>query len=152
MMVGALCAGYLVQKLPTGRVLIVGFLTFTICLGLLPWLPGIGWVGFTLALAVLVIPTLNAGLLGFLTLITPNDILGRVQSLIGFVAVGLASLAPALAGWGLGLAGPSATAIFFTITCFCATLVVMRSRDLIALPASEQWSDFARSRNLLDES
>ncbi|HIY95763.1 MAG TPA: MFS transporter [Candidatus Rothia avicola] len=151
MMVGALCAGYLVQKLPTGRVLITGFLMFTICLGLLPWLPGIGWVAFTLALAALVIPTLNAGLLGFLTLITPNDILGRVQSLIGFGSVGLASLAPALAGWGLGLAGLSATAIFFTITCFCATLVVMSSRDLIALPASDQWSDFARSRDLLDK-
>lgn len=150
MLWGSSVAGRLVQRVPTGRILVIGFCAFTVCLATLPWLPNLVSIGVALSFAWFIVPTVNACLMGFFTLITPDSMIGRAQSIVGLASMGVATFAPALAGWGLSWVGFAFTALFFAGACLLATLTVVISRDVLALPASDQWADYTRERGLLE--
>lgn len=147
--IGALVAGRIVARMPSGALIIS---TFVICVGIalvIPFLPTVVWIGAALALAGFVSPAVNAALMGFFTLITPNAVLGRVSSMLMLMSMGLGSFAPAIAGWGLGSVGYAWTMAAFATASLVALVVVVSSSMVREIPPSPQWNAFAEGAGLM---
>ncbi|MEO7348807.1 MAG: MFS transporter, partial [Terrimesophilobacter sp.] len=82
MLVGAVIAGPLVKRFPAGKLVIVGIL-----------LAVVGGIGMALSteyweylvwisITVLLIPAVNAGLIGYASVITPSKLQGRMNAVM----------------------------------------------------------------------
>ena len=79
--------------------------------------------------------------------ITPIAMQGRVDSLMGLVTMGLMPLAPAIAGWGLEIAGPLPTMLVFSGITALGSLIALLGRDLRRVPIASEREGFARTEN-----
>lgn len=119
MLLGSLLAGPLMKRFPSGRLAIVGLaVTAAAFLGMSAVHEYAGYLGF-LAVAFVLIPTVNSGVGGYVAAIVPDALQGRVNSVssLGYLAV--APLSPVLAGALLARLG-----IVPTLWIFSAALVV----------------------------
>ncbi|MDK6629460.1 MFS transporter, partial [Actinotignum timonense] len=112
---GAVVAAKVVARVPSGVLIVAGFLLCAGVVALVPFLPGLGWIGAMYALMGLIIPAVNAAVMGLITLMTPNELMGRVGSVSQFFSSGAAAFAPALAGWGIGTLGWELTQSAFAL-------------------------------------
>lgn len=148
---GALAAPWLVDRVPTGVLAVVPVAVIAVLSALVPLAPSMWWIGAAYGLMGLGLAPLNASTQGFFMHLTPVAMQGRINSLMGLVAMGLMPLAPVLAGWGLELLGPAATmGIFATVTGLGA-LIAVAPRDLRRVPTSPHWVRFAREEGLAAE-
>jgi MFS family permease len=86
------------------------------------------------ALAMFLLPALNSGLSGYLMLITPDNLQGRAQSALMFLANSSSPLAPLLGGVFLGTLGArSALLIFGAVLALSAVLLTI-SRSIRSIP------------------
>lgn len=139
-LIGALAAGVLISRVPTGTLIALALGSAAAALGVIATSPDRLPVVLTaLGLAMLVIPSLNAALAGVIIHVVPNQILGRVESVISFLAIALMPFAPALAGWGIELVGVRTTIALFAVVAALGLLVVLVSRPLRSLPRSADW-------------
>ncbi|MDO4898590.1 MAG: MFS transporter [Rothia sp. (in: high G+C Gram-positive bacteria)] len=149
MLLGSIPAARIIETTSAGRLLIFAFFLFALLIFSLPLLPNLWWVGAALVLGGFIVPAVNSGLLGFFTLIIPNHMLGRVQSVVALLATGLAALAPALAGWLLGYAGQGVAVAVFGSAALLAGVLLVLSRQVRCLPASGNWQTYAHDEELI---
>ncbi|MDK6927259.1 MFS transporter [Actinotignum timonense] len=146
---GAVVAARLVARVPSGILIIAGFLMCAGVVAIVPFLPGLGWIGAMYALMGLIIPAVNAAVMGLVTLMTPNELMGRVGSVSQFFASGAAAFAPALAGWGIGMIGWELTQISFAIPTALAAVLMLASRQVRQVPASPHWESYLEESGAL---
>ncbi|MDY5147908.1 hypothetical protein DDD64_07075 [Actinotignum sanguinis] len=147
---GAVVAARLVARVPSGILIIAGFLMCAGVVAIVPFLPGLGWIGAMYALMGLIIPAVNAAVMGLVTLMTPNEMMGRVGSVSQFFASGAAAFAPALAGWGIGMIGWELTQISFAIPTALAAVLMLTSRQVRRVPASPYWESYLEESGALN--
>lgn len=150
-LLGALMAPRVVDRVPTGTITLAALLLLAVVGALIPFAPGLWWIAAAYAVMGLGLAPLNAGTQGFLMHITPVAMQGRVASLMGLLALGLMPLAPMLAGWGLELAGPVPTMLLFAGVIGVGALAVALGRDLRRVPVAARWEEFAREQGLSGE-
>ncbi|MDK8783063.1 MFS transporter, partial [Actinotignum timonense] len=73
---GAMVAAKIVARVPSGALIVTGFLLCAGVVALVPFLPSLGWIGAMYAFMGLIIPAVNAAVLGLVTLMTPNELMG----------------------------------------------------------------------------
>lgn len=112
-LLGALLAPRLVDRVPTGVLAIAPVLLMALVGVFLALDPGMLWIGAAYAVLGIGIPAINASSQGFFTHITPVAMQGRDSSLMRLVSTALMPLAPAVAGWGLDLVGLLPTMLVF---------------------------------------
>ncbi|MBT1164420.1 MFS transporter [Bifidobacterium felsineum] len=98
-LIGSLAAGWLVEHIPTGKLIMLTFTVFT--LAMIPLLFADSYIVIVACMvaASLLFPALNAGELGFIYGRTPDDMQGRVSTVFE-TAIGVpGALTPALVGW-----------------------------------------------------
>ncbi|MEV0842177.1 MFS transporter [Actinocatenispora sera] len=83
-----------------------------------------------IALVILLGPPLNAGLFGHLAVITPDRLLGRVNSAFMTAAMGLAALAPVLAGILAEHFGAAGVVLAFTAAFAVSTVVALTAKGI----------------------
>ncbi|MBX3103468.1 MAG: MFS transporter [Cryobacterium sp.] len=98
MLFGAIIAGPLVKRFPSGKLAIVGILLATIggiamALSTQYW-EYLVWIAITL----LLIPAVNSGLIGYASVITPSKLQGRMNATLSLSGVLVAPIAPVVAG------------------------------------------------------
>ncbi|MDY5140511.1 MULTISPECIES: MFS transporter [Actinotignum] len=139
---GAVVAAKVVARVPSGVLIVAGFLMCAGVVALVPFLPGLGWIGAVYALMGLIIPAVNAAVMGLVTLMTPNELMGRVGSVSQFFSSGAAAFAPALAGWGIGTLGWELTQSAFALPTALAAFAMLASAQVRRIPASPQWESY----------
>lgn len=146
---GAVVAAKVVARVPSGVLIVAGFLLCAGVVALVPFLPGLGWIGAMYALMGLIIPAVNAAVMGLITLMTPNELMGRVGSVSQFFSSGAAAFAPALAGWGIGTLGWELTQSAFALPTALAAFAMLASAQVRRIPASPQWETYLEETGAL---
>lgn len=98
MLVGAVIAGPLVKRFPSGKLAIVGVFLAAVggtamALSTQYW-EYLVWIAITLIL----IPAVNSGLIGYASVITPSKLQGRMNGVLALSSVVVAPIAPVVAG------------------------------------------------------
>ena len=144
MLVGAIVAPLLVPRLRAGVLAIIGLSTVAAgAVGLSmvrePWA-----IVVVLGAAVLMLPALNAGMMGYFMVATPTQLLGRANSAAGVLGMGALPLAPLIAGFGLSWVGREWTLLVCAGLCLVAVALAVGNRALRALPVESQWAAHAK--------
>ena len=140
-LVGAVLAGTLVRRIPTGVIVLATLLAVTAGLIGVALAPGLGVALAALAGFMMAAPALNAALGGLLMHVVPNELLGRVESVIIFGTTIAIPFGPALAGWGIELLGYRRAVTGFAAVAALSMLSALASPALRRLPASDRWSE-----------
>lgn len=105
MLLGSVAAPTIVAVVPTGLLTVIELAMVAAAAACIPFLPNMWWIAAVFAAVAFGIAPLNAGLMGYFTLITPNELMGHVGAFMGMLTMGLTPLAPFVAGWGLNALG-----------------------------------------------
>ena len=144
MLAGALFGPALVSRVRAGTLLIAGLVGATGGILALAFVSTPLATVLVLGVAVLGIPALNAGLLGYFTVATPSRLLGRANSALQVFSTGAMPLAPLIAGFGLAWLGRETTLLLAAAICVAATGLAASSSSLRSLPAEPGWVAHAR--------
>ncbi|WP_311243848.1 MFS transporter [Microbacterium sp. WCS2018Hpa-23] len=143
MLVGAVVAPTLVPRIRAGVIAISGLSVVavgTIVLSMVtePWA-----IVVVLGASVLLLPALNAGMMGYFMVATPTQLLGRANSAAGVLGMGALPLAPLIAGFGLTWIGREWTILVCAALCVIAVALALGNRALRALPIESRWAEHA---------
>ncbi|MFK0239362.1 MFS transporter [Microbacterium sp. NPDC090281] len=144
MLVGAVCAPLLVPRIKAGVLTIAGLSVVSagaIVLSMVtePWA-----IAVALGAAVLLVPALNAGMMGYFMVATPSHLLGRANSAAGVLGMGAMPLAPLIAGFGLAWIGREWTILICAGLCLISVVLAVSNRALRALPVESGWAAHAK--------
>jgi len=144
MLVGAVVAPTLVPRIRAGVIAISGLSVValgTIVLSMVtePWA-----IVVVLGASVLLLPALNAGMMGYFMVATPTQLLGRANSAAGVLGMGALPLAPLIAGFGLTWIGREWTILVCAALCVIAVALALGNRALRALPIESRWAEHAK--------
>ncbi|WP_341946821.1 MFS transporter [Microbacterium sp. LWH11-1.2] len=144
MLAGAVVAPLLVPRVRAGVLAIIGLSSAaagSVVLSMVtePWA-----IVVVLGAAVLMLPALNAGMMGYFMVATPTHLLGRANSAAGVLGMGALPLAPLIAGFGLSWLGREWTLLICAGLCLVAVALALGNRALRALPVESQWAAHAK--------
>lgn len=143
MLIGAVVAPFLVPRIPAGVLMIGGLTVVALCAVVLSFVSAPWAVAVVLGASVLLLPALNAGMMGYFMVATPSRLLGRANSAIGVLAMGAMPLAPLIAGFGLAWAGRQGTILICAALCVLAAALAIGDRALRSLPVESRWAAHA---------
>lgn len=143
MLVGALIAPLLVPRVKAGILAILGLSVAAVGSIALSFVTEPWAIVVVLGGAVLLIPALNAGMMGYFMVATPTHLLGRANSAAGVLGMGALPLAPLIAGFGLTWVGREWTLLVCAALCLVAVALALGNRALRALPVESQWTAHA---------
>jgi MFS family permease len=139
MLVGALIAGPLVKRFPTGKLAVVGILVAVIggtAMALLTeYWQYLVWV----AIAVILIPALNSGLIGYASVITPSKLQGRMNAVLSLSGVAVAPLGPVLAGALLSSLNVNLAMGAFAVLFIVGAIVFSLYKPIRTIGKPETW-------------
>ncbi|MBW3079942.1 MFS transporter [Bifidobacterium saguinibicoloris] len=139
-LIGSLIAGWLVDHIPTGRLIILTFAVFTAAMLPLLFTDSYGVVVACMAATSLLFPALNAGELGFIFGRTPDDMQGRVSTVFETTIGVPGAFTPALVGWLLGTPGLGFRAVMMLVVgCAAVGLVLACVTPTRRIPRPEHW-------------
>lgn len=97
------------------------------------------WLGTMLFIAYFSVPALNAGVGGYFMAVIPQEMAGRANSLIVFMALAALPLAPLITGFGLQLIGMGATLMFFGALIAVSAIAAWLAPNIRSIPRPEHW-------------
>jgi MFS family permease len=142
MLLGALLATPLVTRFATGKLTMAALLLTCLCAVALPGLKTLTGIVPVIAIAVLGVPALNAGILGYIMTVTPRHRMGKVSAVVNFGAMLAMPAAPVVAGFGLAGPGRFATLLFGAGLCLLSLLVAVGSTALRRIPKEARWAQY----------
>lgn len=144
MLAGAVIAPLLVSRVGTGVLTIAALTVVAAGVVGLSFATDLWAIMAVLGSAVLLLPALNAGMMGYFMVATPSHLLGRANSAAGVLGMGAMPLGPLIAGFGLAWAGRQGTILVCAALCGIAAVLAVTNRALRALPVEAQWAAHAR--------
>ncbi|MCK2035190.1 MFS transporter [Microbacterium sp. SSW1-49] len=144
MLAGAIVAPLLVPRIGAGMLTIVGLAVAAAAVIALSTVTTPWAIIAVLGTAVLLLPSLNASMMGYFMVATPTQLLGRANSAAGVLGMGAMPLAPLIAGFGLTLLGRQWTILACAALCLIAVALAIGNRALRALPIESKWAEHAK--------
>ncbi|MFF1539927.1 MFS transporter [Microbacterium sp. NPDC058269] len=144
MLVGAVCAPLLVPRIKAGVLTIAGLSVVSVGAIVLSMVTEPWAIAVVLGAAVLLVPALNAGMMGYFMVATPSHLLGRANSAAGVLGLGAMPLAPLIAGFGLAWIGREWTILICAALCLISVVLAVSNRALRALPVESRWAEHAK--------
>ncbi|WP_163196345.1 MFS transporter [Bifidobacterium platyrrhinorum] len=139
-LIGSFAAGWLVEHVPTGRLIILTFAVFTFAMLPLVFTDSYVAAVTCMTMASVLFPALNAGELGFIFGRTPDDMQGRVSTVFETTVGVPGALAPALVGWLLQTPGFGFHAVMLLVVlCASAGLLLACLTPTRRIPLPPQW-------------
>lgn len=145
LLLGALGAGTLSARFPTGPLMIILLVVMCAACGLFALTPTVLGSAAAVFLMGLATAPISSGLQGFFMHITPKEMLGRVGALSSLASLGLLPLAPAAAGWGLDLIGVQGTRLLFAGIMVVSLVIALIARQIRQIPVAAAWREHAKS-------
>ncbi|MDF2509695.1 MAG: transporter [Microbacterium sp.] len=144
MLIGAVCAPLLVPRIKAGVLTIAGLSVAAVGVIALTMVTTPWAIAVVLGASVLLVPALNAGMMGYFMVATPTHLLGRANSAAGVLGMGAMPLAPLIAGFGLAWIGREWTLLLCAALCLASVVLAVGNRALRALPVESQWATHAK--------
>ncbi|MDF2561031.1 MAG: transporter [Microbacterium sp.] len=144
MLVGAVCAPLLVPRIKAGVLTIAGLSVAAVGVIALTMVTAPWAIAVVLGASVLLVPALNAGMMGYFMVATPTHLLGRANSAAGVLGMGAMPLAPLIAGFGLAWVGREWTLLLCAALCLASVALAVGNRALRALPVEAGWAAHAK--------
>ncbi|MFK3677190.1 MFS transporter [Microbacterium sp. NPDC090218] len=144
MLVGAVFAPLLVPRVKAGILAIAGLSVVSVGAIVLSMVTEPWAIAIVLGASVLLLPALNAGMMGYFMVATPTHLLGRANSAAGVLGMGAMPLAPLIAGFGLAWIGREWTILISAGLCLVAVALAVSNRALRALPVESRWAEHAK--------
>lgn len=141
MLLGSLAAPALLDRFPTGRLVVGGLLLGVLAFAVLPFVDGVPATLAVMGLGILGAPVANAGLGGWFMAVVPGPLLGRAGSAVDLLSLAALPLAPVVAGFGLSLVGLQGTLGVCAAVCLVAAVLLVGNRRLRRLPGPTGWTD-----------
>ena len=132
-LLGALAAPTLIRRLSATQVRVAYHVVYALLIPLMAFAPPLA-LGVLLSVMLFGAPTLNAAFGSYQGALVPDDLQGRVESIAGLIAAGVAPLGPLLAGFLLGWIGGTETVFVFWAISIAIALVAALSRPLRRMP------------------
>lgn len=140
--IGSLAAGWLVEHIPTGRLIILTFAVLTVAMIPLTLTSSYAVIVACMSATSLLFPALNAGELGFIYGRTPDDMQGRVSTVFETTIGVPGALTPALVGWLLQTPGLGFRAVMILVViCAAAGLALACTTPTRHIPLPSQWEE-----------
>ncbi|MFJ2368272.1 MFS transporter [Microbacterium sp. NPDC087665] len=144
MLAGAIVAPFLVPRIGAGILTICSLSVVAIGAVVLSTVTEPWAIVVVLGVAVLLIPALNAGMMGYFMVATPTRLLGRANSAAGVLGMGAMPLGPLIAGFGLTWIGRQNTILVCAALCVVAVALALGNRALRGLPVESRWAEHAK--------
>ncbi|WP_311260181.1 MFS transporter [Microbacterium sp. WCS2018Hpa-9] len=149
MLAGALVAPLLVPRIRTGVLAIAGLAGGAVGTVLLAMVTEPWAIIVVMGASVVLLPALNAGMMGYFMVATPTELLGRANSAAGVMGMGAMPLAPLIAGFGLTWIGREWTILVCAALCIVAVALALGNRALRALPVESRWAEHAKQYEVI---
>jgi len=144
MLVGAVVAPMLVPRFRAGVIAISGLSVVAVGAIVLSMVTEPWAIVVVLGASVLLLPALNAGMMGYFMVATPTQLLGRANSAAAVLGMGAMPLAPMIAGFGLTWIGRESTILVCAALCVIAVALALGNRALRGLPVESRWAEHAK--------
>nr|WP_274518260.1 MFS transporter [Bifidobacterium callitrichos] len=139
-LIGSLAAGWLVDHIPTGKLIILTFAVFSVAMIPLLFADSYGAIVACMVVASLLFPSMNAGELGFIYGHTPDHMQGRVSTVFETTVGVPGAMTPALVGWMLQTHWLGFRAVMvLVVTCAFIGLVLACFTLTRSIPLPAQW-------------
>ena len=135
---GSFMAAPLVRRVPTGVLTMTTTLLIAAVTAPLAFTTNAWVVGALLSLAVLLVPSVNSGIGGYMTAITPDGMLARVFAAGGILSLGFSVAAPAVGGATLGAVGGTATLLVGALL-IALTIGPLIRPEVLRLGRPDRW-------------
>lgn len=139
MLAGSLIATPVMGKFRTGPLTCTCLSILGTAMVLMSLNTNLYWLGIMLFLAYFSVPALNAGVGGYFMAVIPQELAGRANSLITFMALAAMPLAPLLTGFGLQWVGMGQTLLFFGSLVAVSALAAWLSPHVRGIPHPDRW-------------
>lgn len=136
---GALCAPRIIERVPTGILVLVAAWAFVPLLAPMAWWNDPVVVGTALAAGVFVNPAGNAAISSYAQTLLPIEMLGRFSSTMAFTSMSTLPLAPLAAGLLLSGFGGRDAVLLLSLGCAAVALIPTVSRVMWSLPRPAEW-------------
>jgi predicted MFS family arabinose efflux permease len=133
-LLGAIAAPKLLAGFSTGTIAVAGAWAVVLSFGATAFTTNSAALIVLPSLGIFLIPALNSGLFGYQMLITPDNLQGRAQTAILFLATSTTPLAPVAGGALLETAGARWALLVFSGLITVAALLVTVSRSIRSIP------------------
>jgi predicted MFS family arabinose efflux permease len=133
-LLGSIAAPKLLATFSTGTIAVAGAWAVVLSFGATAFTTSSAVLIVMPALGMLLIPALNSGLFGYQMLITPDNLQGRAQTAVLFLATSTTPLAPVAGGALLGTAGPRWALLALSGLITVAAVLVTVSRSIRSIP------------------
>ncbi len=143
MVVGSLFGPRLVATASTGRIMVIGLISLTMGQIAVVFFHSLVGIMASLAASVLLMPALNASLMGYFMVATPTEFVGRANSASVMLALGALPLAPLIAGIGLAQLGRDWTLVIGAALSFVACLMAWLDKAVRKIPKASGWELYA---------
>ncbi|MDR6866937.1 MFS family permease [Microbacterium resistens] len=143
MLVGALFAGPIVSRVGAGMLMMIGLAMLTAGAAAMALVREPLPIILILAVPGLLLPPLNAAMMGYFMVATPSALLGRANSATMVFGMGAMPFAPLIAGVGLSAIGREGTILLSAALCGIATVLAIANRSLRSVPAESGWAAYA---------
>ena len=136
---GSFAAAPLVRRTPTGlltmaNTLLIAVVTAPLAFTTNPWI-----VGALFSVGVFLMPSVNSGIGGYMTAITPDGMLARTYAAGGILSLGFAIAAPAAGGAVLGWIGGTATLVTGAVLVALTITPLLVRSEVVRLGTPSQW-------------
>lgn len=136
---GALVAPWLIDRVPTGRLMVFSswvFVPLTIPLAL--WTHPVVLAAVAAA-GIFFNPAGNAGISSYRMAVTPPELIGRVQSALQFASMAAMPLAPIVGGLALGALGGRSAMLLLGGLAALAALIPTLAPSVRSVPRPDRW-------------
>lgn len=140
-LVGAIVAGPLMQRVPTGPLTAAALAWLALALVPTAFTDAFPVMLGCVAAAALLLPATNSGLAGFLFSLTPTELQGRVQTLVTTLVGSLTAIAPLLSGILLPRVGFRWTVASFLVVLVACALLAAGAAAIRTIPRPAAWKD-----------
>ena len=140
MILGAILAGPLVKRVPTGPLAIVCLL-FTVA-GIAGLAEATNYTAYLIwiGVATIFLPPLNAGVIGYAVAVTPSELQGRVNSVLSLSATLVTPASPIIAGLLLLAVGVNWAITVFGVVLLLGVILLASNKSIRRIGRPDSWS------------
>jgi MFS family permease len=138
--VGAFFAPWLIRRIPSGWLSIVGGLLAAAVVVPTAYTNNPFLIGGLLGLVLLINPAANASVAAYFTAITPDRFQGRASAARTFCATLLMPLGPLTGGWLLQSIGGTDAILVVSGLCVLAVVPLLLTAEVRRLPTPDRWA------------
>ncbi|HEX4442799.1 MAG TPA: MFS transporter [Galbitalea sp.] len=139
MVVGAILAGPLVKRFPVGPLSIVCLMVTVVGVAGLAATTSYVWYLVWIAVATILIPPLNAGLVGYTAAVTPDELQGRMNSVLSLSSALVTPIAPIAAAGLLIAVGVNWAMATFGVILLLGVILTAANRGIRHIGRPDTW-------------